>query len=847
MKAFLSHSSKDKSFVSQVYAKLGDAQAEYDEQTFDQTLNVQAIRNALRRSDVFVQFLSRNSVGSSYVAEEQREALEQMGKGTLKRILIFAIDDTTYRALPEWLQEYNVVQRVTNPRLAASRIQSTLVSLQTETTGSQEIFVNREEELQTLRRALAAPPGIAPVVLQVSGFYGIGRRTLIKHCLQQVFPKIDIPIEITLAGEEGPEEIYRRLYDLHRNGSIAEKASEFDRFAKQSDEDQASDIAALLVEMSSKGDFIIVNDDGGILADDGDYQPHIRRIVSMLDGLSRPILGIIQTRRMRPINQEKYPLSFHIGLSTLRDDHVRELLSFGMKQLGIGFDQDQLNQLSELIDGHPFNAKFATQYAASYGLSSLLSAPQELVEWKRKRANEFISQIDFDPVATQILSLARSFRYLAIETMVDVLDYNADEIAHALRQLEDICCLERRGNYYAIPRPLIDAINRDARFDSTPMWEREVALRMTSALSSYTDDDHVSIEVIETAALAAVKSGSEQGARYVTAFLLPSHLLRIAKSYYDGRSWGHCLEFCDKAYEMGRRLTVEAKIAALRLMGLSSARLDNDERFEFSAAELEKTGTTNALRQANFIKGFRERLRGNWDEAEKHYLEAYKVSRNNLSINRELAAIYCNQGRYSDAEGHARSAYEIAPTNPFVIDILARVLSGKINEGLLSDTRELDDLMVQLEKHGNEPGISFYDLRQADRFLKQRNIPAALRSVNSAISKTPSLIEARCLRAEINISANAVSEAEKDLQEISRLLEQAGGHSPEDEARLAELQVKVHIERREFQLAKDKAERTNVLPSFVSRKLLRLISRAIGFEPLHASPGLQKWAKNYKG
>jgi hypothetical protein len=47
MKAFLSHSSLDKGYVRQVYEKLGQGLAEYDERTFDLgALNVAAMGRA---------------------------------------------------------------------------------------------------------------------------------------------------------------------------------------------------------------------------------------------------------------------------------------------------------------------------------------------------------------------------------------------------------------------------------------------------------------------------------------------------------------------------------------------------------------------------------------------------------------------------------------------------------------------------------------------------------------------------------------------------------------------------------------------------------------------------------
>jgi TIR domain len=109
VKAFLSHSSKDKHFVRAVAKNLGNLQIEYDEYTFEYALNADAIRRALARSDLFALFLSENSVSSSFVKEEIRSTLEARAKGQIKQVLIFAIDNTTYRSLPGWKPKLRAV------------------------------------------------------------------------------------------------------------------------------------------------------------------------------------------------------------------------------------------------------------------------------------------------------------------------------------------------------------------------------------------------------------------------------------------------------------------------------------------------------------------------------------------------------------------------------------------------------------------------------------------------------------------------------------------------------------------------------------------------------------------
>jgi TIR domain len=211
MKAFLSHSSKDKTFVTRVANQLGPLQCEYDEYTFESTLNTVAIRRALKRCSLFVLFLSANSIQSTFIDEELRAALEGRAKGLIKQILIFSLDLTSYKALPEWLREINVVQRMSNYKACGRKIQATLTALDSETTKTELTYLGREEEEKALRKALTAAPGIAPIALHVVGHYGIGRRTFLRNSLSRNYPKLfSVFIEIPLHRYEGADELYRR-------------------------------------------------------------------------------------------------------------------------------------------------------------------------------------------------------------------------------------------------------------------------------------------------------------------------------------------------------------------------------------------------------------------------------------------------------------------------------------------------------------------------------------------------------------------------------------------------------------------------------------------------------------
>jgi hypothetical protein len=234
MKAFLSHSSKDKYFVRQVADALGTTQIEYDERTFEFTLNVQAIRRALMRSDLFVAFLSSNSITSDFVAEEERAALEARGRGNLEKVMIFAIDNTSYRELPDWLREINVIQQLSSPKACARRIQSALIGLDAAKNQS-EPYLGREEDEKSLRRAVSAPPQETPRAIHAVGHHGIGRRTFLRKSLTSLYPRVfEVFPEVTLGGYAGIEDFFRSIYHLHVVvSSLSQTIADLEAFANK--------------------------------------------------------------------------------------------------------------------------------------------------------------------------------------------------------------------------------------------------------------------------------------------------------------------------------------------------------------------------------------------------------------------------------------------------------------------------------------------------------------------------------------------------------------------------------------------------------------------------------------
>jgi len=333
VKAFLCHSSKDKAFVHSVAKLLGISRCEYDEYSFEFTLNTHALRRALQRCNLFVFFLSKDSIRSDFVAEELRAALEARASGLIRKVLIFSLDLTSHKVLPEWMREINVAYHISNAKSVSRKIEASLIAIEAESHARSSVNIPRDDDEKDLRRALSVSPANAPIAIHAVGHYGIGRRTFLHKVLTALFPRtVTAFIEIPLYRYEGAEEFYRRLYEQHVVGSLEDAVRDFEQFGAMNLGEQAEKLANLLDELHQLGDFVIIDDQGGAYDEEGDYKPIFLELIKKLVGSSRPEIGFVQTRMMPQEYRAASPHSYHRFINRFSDEQIRELLSFTLKE-----------------------------------------------------------------------------------------------------------------------------------------------------------------------------------------------------------------------------------------------------------------------------------------------------------------------------------------------------------------------------------------------------------------------------------------------------------------------------------------------------------------------------------
>jgi hypothetical protein len=132
-----------------------------------------------------------------------------------------------------------------------------------------------------------------------------------------------------------------------------------------------------------------------------------------------------------------------------------------------------------------------------------------------------------------------------------------------------------------------------------------------------------------------------------------------------------------------------------------------------------------------------------------------------------LASVCMTRGNVGAAEHFARQAFNQAPDNRYILDI---VLSILIKQGVAENRLEIESLFDRLKDVGDEDGHSFYATRRAEFELRSGHLREASMLIDEAKSKTPSNFGVRALRFEIYLNMGNKVVARDELNAMEEMI-----------------------------------------------------------------------------
>lgn len=779
MKAFLSHSSNDKIFVEKVAEGLRPGSYELDSLTFEKgVLNSSAIFSSLKRCQIFVLFLSKYTIDSSYVKFEEELSLEFKAKGALFRILIFCLDEEGWQSASEKLKINNVILRADNPDEVARYIYGVQTVLIAQFKSSSHPFIGRKKEIQDLELQYGDFNRPIPKAFFISGNYGAGRRTLIKKFYQNQYSHVNQNIqEIIIDNFGGMPMLHRHIlssfYPSLRVIDYQKKVNEFQNSSIVKQKEIIADLLNTLLD-TNEAVIFIANQEGLLDDDTGKLNDDINDIVNLLKNRPHPLLIFISSR-MTPKQQRRTENDIiYLALYSMDQAEASSLIANLCKEKDINLNHDSLEKLVDLSGCHPFNIYYLVDEINEKGLDLILENPIKFAEWKHRQYANYLSRVLLNEIQKKVLFILNTITSLDFSTLTKVLASSSKDVSDALYQLIDLHIVEINNELFSISPALKNVVDRDSRLRISGTEETQIIGNIANSLELSLEKGTAPISLVEANILSNLKSGNMIG-DFAAAFLLPSHEVLMAKYYYDRREWNKSIKFAKNALQGKNRLSDRAIVSALSHLCLCGSRMQQEDVFQEGINGLKALKKSQNLAFLDghlaFLNGFHARIKGQLLVAEQCFRSCLTLSKKNWSATRELASICLALKKYEDAEKYAREAYTYAHSNHYLIDILISVLIPKYKDDR-SVLKEIDDLFSILEKSENEDGHSFYTTRKAEFEHLYGNNREALRLIKLAIKKTPNIFEPRQIYISILLDEKKISEAREAIEYLRTIFNQ---------------------------------------------------------------------------
>lgn len=740
-KAFLSHNGADKEFVERVASKLERSKVIFDKYVFYEGEDFrESIQKGLKQSSLFVLFASKESLSAPWVKYELDEAETMLIEGQIKKMLIFLVGkDVKHSDLPKWCQKALILQ-ASNASVTARLIEEKLIQINS---SYQDVYVGRGTERDKFSEHLFRKSKKSPQVLVFYGLQGIGRRTFAKDILENIYNLRLGPI-FEIDSTESLVNLYVKvLDDVSDVLTQTDLADHIEAFEKVNLDQQTDEIVRLLMEYSEYKIAPCILDNGGLLNEYGQYREEYKVLMEKIDTVKNLFLVILQTRNPSYINEEQFFFVTYIG--PLSFDGMNSLLSTYLRNMQIDYKRDDVLEFTKFLDGYPPAAQFVRNTIDKYGMDIALADKTLLTDFKVHSFTQYLKKmVEENEVKIKILRICEALPPLNLK-ILNILN-NDSKFLDYIKSLIDqsIIVFDKQNNKYILSAPLKEAVRRTwGTLDKESF--KDIAIKLKEV---YWDENNLPENaILELLIFCLLRSENVGDLEDFKGIILPSTILKAAKSAYGNREWLVAIDLCRKV------LNLDSNSNEARVILFKSLVRENENSNEV-LSELKDSN----YRGYNALKGFRDLKQKKYSEAIKSYNLALASGDESLAVYREIAECYYWMGDYENAKKHINNVLKRnTPPNPFVLDLAAKISIEN------HDFEIAVEHISALELVDRPENVSH---RKALLYSKQGDYKQAIQFAEEACKRQPPLPEAFLNKAHVLIMIERYTEAQGVLDEI---------------------------------------------------------------------------------
>lgn len=697
MKAFLSHSSKDKVLVQKVAEGLSKQHCTYDTFSFEEGAKTgNEIAKNIQNNALFVFFISQNSLQSEWVKKELEIFYESLQNDSRKRILPIIIDDaTTYNdpLIPDWLkQEYNI-KPIKRYRKIIDRIETERIRIiwdfYPKRNKLDNLFIGRHSLIQKLEERHYRYQN-SPSIIIASGIDGIGRRTLLREYCQKldIVDKTKRLSTISLDVYESLEDFILKLYDLgfYVNEIKREDMIEFSDIQKK-------ELLCRIIDVIHKEDEIIIVEDNGCLTlPNGDINKWFLDVLEHIDNYPTLlfVLSRYKTNKSITIGNEKI---FAIDVPEFTTEETKRFLKQLIKIEDLSIENSDVEDIAKLLSGHPKQVLYVVEFLKEEGgIQQLLDKSYYIRDWNISLIENVLKQYSKDEKAKNFLVLLSKFDFIDVVTLSNLI--GDDEICTKLLKqfISEFICYEVGSNreHIKMNRMVSDAIGRYG-------WD--IGKELNEKLNKHINDFQQ--QNLEMPTLASYVFSTQEallnGLKQIdkNERILPSIALKTIITLYDKKKdFSLLIVLANIVLDQNKTLD---PVIEEQMRGYLCAAYLRKKQYDKFREEVYKIAGVNH----EFLMGLYYRILQRYQEALDRFNKALSLNKGYAKAKREIVRVYIAMRDFQTALELAKKQYQTSKSNHYAFQAYLSCLLKTCDINNMEERKKIEKIFSEFEVFAN--------------------------------------------------------------------------------------------------------------------------------------------------
>lgn len=731
IKAFLSHSSKDKeSYVEKVASSLGKDNIIYDAFTFEEGERpLDEIIKGLDRTSLFVIFLSESSLQSEWVKKEISGAKLRLDARELAKIYPIIIDDKiTYEddRIPSWMKENYNIKLIKRPQISARRIHNKLRELSwvkhPEIRVRNTIFVGRNDKQEQFEERMHDFDKEKPVVIIASGFTGVGRRSFLHKalCKTNISEPSHKPSPILLDRNVSIEDFILKLNDL----GLVEFGDEILSLASKDIPEKISMVHRVMTAAYNAGEIIYLVDEGCIVNYERSVSDWFKNTIETYTSHAYPIFCLASKYKVHIRNRPRSGKIFFIELNELNSNERKRLLTQLLELYKIKLNKEDFESVAGLLFGFPDQVMFAVDLLREDNSSGIVDKLPIIADYNSDKASSLLKKHDSDDKTLDFLRLLAQFEVITRSFIFSIVpEPEYFQILEDLAAEHIVELIGIDGDTVRLNDIVRDYIKRN-RLKLKSEFSEKIESQVVKIIKSDDIFEKDSSEFIFT-----LKEALKNNLKIDERLLIPSHYLRSMKDlYYSQGSLERIIQLADIILQ--KKETLEAGVLQDIRYYLCLALAKKKEERVLSEVQNIKGD------EHNFILGYYYRVCGRFKDALDQFEKIINANYVGARAKREIVQVYVQLEEYEKALAYAKNNYHENRGNQFHTQAYFNCLINSENPE--KNHEELARLIDDLQEIDSEQSNEMAQIAEALYLAKvSHNQPAAVDKIRDCVTRYP--------------------------------------------------------------------------------------------------------------